>query len=123
MWLHPLRLEHAPGLQIKLAPLNNDISEILRAYGLPDSVQFLPYHATKALYPGGNRAINLLYVFLHGTDEMPSRLGPIKDAIIELLIENQMYDIHVEITNEDLTFNSSLFPLAPETSIIVAFEK
>lgn len=54
-WPHPLQLQHAEELQMRLAPLSDDISAILGAYGLPEDTLFLPYHATKADYPGGDR--------------------------------------------------------------------
>lgn len=53
---------------------------------------------------------------------MPPHLGLVKDDVVNLLIEKKIYDIHVEIVKRDLVFNPSLFPLAPQAPIIVAFK-
>lgn len=122
-WPHPLRLCHAPELQTRLLPLNGGISDILEDHGLPDDTVFLPYYATKALYPRGGQAVNLLYIFFPVGGQTPQHLEPLKDALVRFLAENGIYDIHVEIVNKDLVFNPSLFPLPPQLALIAAFEK
>lgn len=49
-------------------------------------------------------------------------MGPAKDALLEMLVKHGIYGVHVEIVNRDLTFNPSLFPLAPEDKAVLAFE-
>ena len=122
-WPHPLQLQHAAELQTRLAPLSDDISTILRGHGLPEDTLFLPYHATKADYPGGDQQVNLLYVRLRRDDEMPPRLEPVQGDLVKFLLEKGIDDVHVEIVNLDLCFSPSLFPLHPQAPIVIGFDR
>lgn len=121
-WPYPLTLEHAPHLQLEILPLREKIRDILNIHGFSESVDFLPFEATKPQYPGGDIPINLLRVILRAEDHTPAQLSPAKDDILELLRGKGILNIEVEIINIDLCFCPSVFVLSSCHPIVIAFE-
>ena len=123
---NPLQLQHAAELQTRLAPLNHDISAILIAYGLPEDTLFLPYHASKADYPGGDQPINLLYRCTSAS-ERKIKCHPAwsQSKTISLVCcwRKELAIFMSRFANLDLCFSPSLFPLHPQTPIVLGFDR
>lgn len=120
-WPFPLRLDRAPDLQLRIAPLQDDIRRVLDAHDFPTDISFAPYVATKPHYPGGDVPANLLSVILGSHHHTPSRLGPAKDELLDLLRRNGV-EMHVDIVNVDFCFRPSLFVISPDHPVVMAYE-
>lgn len=88
------------------------IGEILKEYGFLDvHPHILVEQVTKPEYPEGHMSVDMLRILYMGTETVPKRLGPAKDALKRFL-RSHAINLEVEIAFVDKCFQPSLFAVS-----------
>ncbi|KAJ5885111.1 hypothetical protein N7495_009621 [Penicillium taxi] len=126
-------LMFAPPLPLTIEPFaihedptqsfHDEIHAVLHNFGL--GPYFIVGKASKPEYTGGNDTFNLLHVRMPAKEDGSPliRLGPLKDAIQQILHQHDIYDIEVEVAFIELSLPPVLSCLLPGDPLVEVYER